>query len=58
MPVSVNKDLCIGCGACVSLCPDSFKLNEEGKSDPISQDNVLCAKNAAEGCPVQAIAVE
>jgi ferredoxin len=58
MPISVNKDLCIGCGACQSLCPDMFKLNDEGKSEPISQDDKTCAINAAESCPVQAITVE
>ena len=58
MPTSVNKDLCIGCGSCISLCPNSFKLNEgEGKAEVTSQDDTDCAKNAAEGCPVQAIAI-
>lgn len=56
--IKVDKELCIGCGACVALCPDSFKLNNEGKSEAISQDNLECAKKAAESCPVQAISVE
>ena len=58
MAIKVNQELCIGCGACVSLCPDTFKFNDEGKSQVISQDNTDCAKNAAVGCPVQAISVE
>ncbi len=58
MLIAVNKDLCIGCGACASLCPDTFKLNDEGKSEPISQADPACAKNAAASCPVQAITVE
>jgi ferredoxin len=58
MPISVNKSLCIGCGACISLCPKVFKLDDgEGKSEVISQDDTECAKKAAEGCPVQAIIV-
>jgi len=57
MSIAVNHDLCIGCGACVSLCPDTFTLNDEGKSDVVSQDNVECAKTAVESCPVQAISI-
>lgn len=58
MSISVNKETCIGCGACASLCPAAFKMNDEGKSEPISQDGNDCAKNAADTCPVQAILVE
>jgi ferredoxin len=58
MSVKVNQDLCIGCGACASLCPDVFKIGESGKSEVISHDNIACAKNAAESCPVQAIEVK
>jgi ferredoxin len=56
--VKVDHDLCIGCGTCVALCPKSFTMNAEGKSDVISQDDAECAKNAAASCPVAAISVE
>lgn len=56
MSINVNKDLCIGCGACVALCPKSFKLNEEEiKAEVISQEDDGCAQNAVTSCPVQAI---
>ena len=56
--VNVDKNLCIGCGACASICPTSFKMNEDdGKSDVISQEDAECAQNAAQGCPVQAISI-
>ncbi len=58
MSISVNQETCIGCGACAAVCPQTFKLNDNGKSEVISQDNVDCAKKAAEGCPVQAISVD
>lgn len=58
MAIKVDKDACIGCGTCMSLCPDVFELNAEGKADVISQDNIECAKNAVETCPVQAISVD
>lgn len=57
MSISVNKELCIGCGTCASLCPDSFKMGDDGKSEVINQEENECVKNAVESCPVQAIAI-
>ena len=57
MAISVNKDICIGCGTCSSLCPNGFKITDDGKSEPISQEDTECAKKAAESCPTQAISV-
>lgn len=55
--IKVDQDGCIGCGACVALCPSVFEMNDEGKSVVISQDDVACAENAAASCPVQAIVI-
>ncbi|MBI2459074.1 MAG: ferredoxin [Parcubacteria group bacterium] len=57
MVIKVIHDLCIGCGTCEVLCPAVFKLNVEGKVDVISQGDIECAKEAAEGCPTQAIEI-
>lgn len=55
----VNKEKCIGCGLCVSLCPDVFELGEDGKSKVKEgadlEKNKECIKEAKEGCPVGAI---
>ncbi len=56
MSVIVNQELCIGCGACVAICPEGFKMNDLGKSEVVSGD-AKCASEAAAGCPVQAITV-
>jgi len=71
--VKIDRDSCIGCGACIALVPDFFELNQDdGKSqvvekyrvggDPASgeaPDNLVNdIKSAAEGCPVNAIKVE
>jgi len=56
MPSQVDQNKCIGCGACVSLCPAGFKLNADGKSEP-ADANAECATQAQGACPVQAITV-
>jgi ferredoxin len=59
MSISVDKNLCIGCGACASICPNTFQMNDqEGKAEVSAHDDITCAQSAAEGCPVQAIAVK
>ena len=30
MKVKVNRDACIGCGACAAICPDVFEIDDEG----------------------------
>jgi len=52
----VNKKLCIGCGACVSTCPQVFELGSDGKSQiKKGAPKAECVKAAASGCPVGAI---
>jgi len=52
--VVVDKEKCIGCGACVALCPDMFEL-KDGKSI-VKNSNAKCdVKSAIETCPTQAI---
>lgn len=59
MKVYVDKDTCIGCGVCEGLCPEVFKLNDEGKAEVIvPETEASCAQDAADSCPVQAIKVE
>jgi len=57
MIIKVDRDKCIGCGRCTEVCPDTFKLDELGKSIVIGE-NHECAMNAADQCPVEAIFVE
>lgn len=56
--VTVNKDCCIGCGACVSICGEVFALDDEGKSEVIGEvtsENQQDVEDAISSCPVQAI---
>lgn len=56
--VTVDRERCIGCGACISVC-DNFEIVEE-KSHP--KEDVVeepgCNNEARDVCPVQAISVE
>ena len=69
--VRVDKEACIGCGACASLCGDVFELGQDGKSQivkefrkgkptegEVEEEFATCVKDAAESCPAQAIEIE
>jgi len=55
----VDQDTCIGCGACVELCPEVFELRDDKAwvIDPEKCDSCNC-QEAADSCPVDAITLE
>jgi len=53
--VKINKETCIGCGACVSVCPEVFEMGDDGKAKVKAQKDIPCVKEAIDSCPVQAI---
>jgi ferredoxin len=53
--VKVNKEKCIGCGLCASLCSDVFSMGSDGKAKVKAQKKIPCVKEAIESCPVSAI---
>lgn len=61
MKAEVDKDTCIGCGLCPSICEAVFELEDDGKAvakvNPVPPENEDEAKDAAESCPVDAISV-
>ena len=58
MKPSVDQKKCIGCGACASLCPGTFKMGSDGKSHVIGDCKNCDCKHAAETCPVGAISLK
>ncbi len=53
----INKDICIACGTCESICPDVFELKSGEKAnvkDEFEKD-APCIEEAINSCPVQAI---
>ena len=55
--VRVDKNTCIGCGACASTCPEVFEMGEDGKSHVKkgSKGDEKCVQEAIDDCPVDAI---
>jgi len=61
MKVSIDSDLCTGCGACSDDVPDVFALNDdvaEVITPEVPDDLEDAVQQAAEDCPVEAIIVE
>jgi ferredoxin len=54
MAVEVDKEKCIGCGACVSVCPDGFEMGSDGKSH-VKNPDAGCVEDGKNACPVNAI---
>jgi ferredoxin len=61
MKATVDLSLCIGCELCADTCPEVFAMWDDGFShvivDPIPHEEYDCVQEAAEICPVEAIAV-
>jgi len=55
MPVVVDQEVCVGCGACVSVCPvGALELTDEGKAFSNPELCIDCGACMAE-CPMEAI---
>lgn len=54
----VDAEKCIGCGACVALCPDVFELRSDGKSHVKNPRGKCDLKAAVDACPVGAISIK
>ena len=61
MKVKVNKDACIGCGACAAICDEVFEINDEGlseaKVEEVKDELQDEVRDAADSCPTGAIEV-
>jgi ferredoxin len=59
--ITIDRQLCTGCGLCASLAPKAFALDNEFKSTVLetageeSRENIL---EATKACPVAAINIK
>nr|WP_302597196.1 ferredoxin [uncultured Cellulosilyticum sp.] len=62
MKAHVDKETCIGCGLCPSICSEVFEMDDDGKAVAINpsvpEGHEDDAQEAASSCPVEAITVE
>jgi ferredoxin len=62
MKAKVDENACIGCGLCEATCPEVFRMNDsdiaEVIANPVPSEAEETCREAAEGCPVDAIALE
>lgn len=58
----VDQNTCIGCGICPEVCPEIFRMNDDGKAEAVDieiTDEIMDnAKDAETQCPVDAIEVK
>ena len=61
MKVTIDEDLCTGCGLCEETCPEVFEMPDEiaqVKSDANPAEHEDEVRQAAEECPVECISIE
>ena len=59
MKVKVNKDACIGWGACAAICDSVFEIDDEGlsvvKKEEVEEEEQQAVVDSKESCPTGAI---
>ncbi|HOQ15756.1 MAG TPA: ferredoxin [Defluviitaleaceae bacterium] len=62
MIAKIDRDGCIGCGTCPDVCPEVFRMADDGLAevyvDEVPEDAKEAAIEAQEACPVSVITVE
>ncbi|MFH1210732.1 MAG: ferredoxin [archaeon] len=55
-----DREGCIGCGMCASVCPENWFMADDGKSSPkkTDLDEIGCNDEAEKNCPVNVIHVK
>lgn len=62
MRAKIDRDGCIGCGLCTSICPEVFRMADDGLAevytDPLPASEESNALSASASCPVSVISIE
>ena len=55
--IKIDKDLCIGCGACAAYCPDTFEIGDDMLAEVVKDEVTDEVIEAAESCPTDVIKI-
>ena len=62
MKAMLDRSGCISCGLCPSICPEVFRMADDGIAEVYREDVPaeleVSAKDAQDSCPVAVITVE
>ncbi|NLM21634.1 MAG: ferredoxin [Peptococcaceae bacterium] len=62
MKAKIEREKCIGCGLCASLCPEIFSMGDDDIAQAVDQellgDVLESAEEAKDSCPVECIIIE
>lgn len=71
MKIIHEREKCIGCGACVAVCPKFWQMGDDGKSKlsgsalnektknyELETESNECNQGASDNCPVSIIHIE
>ncbi len=58
LPIQIDSDTCIRCGACVPACPFSAITQETGEVPVIDLDKCTLCGACVEACPVDSISID
>lgn len=59
--VVIDQEECIGCEACVELCPSVFEFDDDEEKASVienADDSEDCVEEAIASCPSECITVE
>lgn len=62
MKASIDREGCIACGLCAEICPEVFRMADDGFAevyvDTVPKEAEDSAVEAQDSCPVSVIKVE
>lgn len=56
--LKLDREACVGCGACVDVCPHAVFRIEGGKADIVRRATCMECGACAKNCPAGALAVK
>lgn len=61
MKAILDRDGCISCGICISVCPEVFRMADDGVAEvyaEVKAAEIEAATEARDNCPVSVISLE